>query len=389
MRPAAARPSAERLAERRPVQISDIGADNEHIGREAASKGFIRTILGVPLLREGEAIGAFGLSRQRVEPFSDTQIDLVRPSPTRRSSPSRIRGCSTSCARAPTSLTRSVEELRALGETSQAVNSTLDLEMVLNTIVTKAVQLSGTEAGAIYVFDEGQREFRLRATYGMDQALIDALGNAHIGIDEQNIAVLLANREPVQVADLSRSARSPVDDIVLARRLSRAAGGAAVQRRRYRRPSGRSPAHARRFPAKYRRSDEDLRGAVGAGDSERAAVPRDRGERPAARSREPAQVAVPRQYEPRAAHAAQRHPRLYRTHPRQHLRRGAGEDARGARAGADQRQASARTDQRRARSVEDRGRPAHAVAVRLFGRRAGAGRLSSRSSRWRRRRVSR
>ena len=66
------------LAERRPVQISDIGADNEHAGREAAHKGFIRTILSVPLLREGEAIGAFGLSRQRVEPFTEKQIELVK-----------------------------------------------------------------------------------------------------------------------------------------------------------------------------------------------------------------------------------------------------------------------------------------------------------------------
>src|SRR6202012_1465304 len=60
------------------VQISDIGTDHDHVARRAADKGFIRTILGVPLLREGEAIGAFGLSRQRVEPFSDRQIDLLR-----------------------------------------------------------------------------------------------------------------------------------------------------------------------------------------------------------------------------------------------------------------------------------------------------------------------
>ncbi len=66
------------LAERRPVQISDIGADQEHVARQAADKGYIRTILGVPLLREGEAIGAFGLSRQHVEPFSERQIELVR-----------------------------------------------------------------------------------------------------------------------------------------------------------------------------------------------------------------------------------------------------------------------------------------------------------------------
>ena len=63
-------------------------------------------------------------------------------------------------------LGRSVGELRALGEVSQAVNSTLDLETVLSTIVAKAVPLSDTDAGAIYVYDAAQREFHLRATYG-------------------------------------------------------------------------------------------------------------------------------------------------------------------------------------------------------------------------------
>ena len=56
-------------------------------------------------------------------------------------------------------LGQSVGELRALGEVSQAVNSTLDLEIVLSTIVAKAVQLSGTEAGAIYVYDDGNAGF--------------------------------------------------------------------------------------------------------------------------------------------------------------------------------------------------------------------------------------
>jgi nitrate/nitrite-specific signal transduction histidine kinase len=51
-------------------------------------------------------------------------------------------------------LAQSVEELRALGDVSQAVNSTIDLQTVLSTIVAKAVQLSDTEAGTIYVFDE-------------------------------------------------------------------------------------------------------------------------------------------------------------------------------------------------------------------------------------------
>src|SRR6266487_4229276 len=72
-------------------------------------------------------------------------------------------------------LARSVQELQALGEVSQTVNSTLDVDTVLTTIVAKAVQLSGTEAGAIYVFDESRREFRLRATHGMTEEMIKAI----------------------------------------------------------------------------------------------------------------------------------------------------------------------------------------------------------------------
>jgi HAMP domain-containing protein len=72
-------------------------------------------------------------------------------------------------------LAQSVQQLQALGEISQAVNSTLDLETVLGTIVAKAAQLSGTDAGTIYVFDEASGEFELRATYGMSEALIASL----------------------------------------------------------------------------------------------------------------------------------------------------------------------------------------------------------------------
>jgi len=79
-------------------------------------------------------------------------------------------------------LARSVEGLRAPGEVTQAVNSTLDLETVLSTIVAKAVQLSGTEAGVIYVFDELAQVFHLRATYGLSEELIAAIQDQHAAL---------------------------------------------------------------------------------------------------------------------------------------------------------------------------------------------------------------
>ena len=99
-------------------------------------------------------------------------------------------------------LAQSVEELRALGEVSQAVNSTLDLETVLNTIVAKATQLSGTEAGAIYVHGDAKNKFALCATYGMSEAFVAELARQGIGFGQSTVAPAAMQHAPVQVADL-------------------------------------------------------------------------------------------------------------------------------------------------------------------------------------------
>jgi GAF domain-containing protein len=111
-------------------------------------------------------------------------------------------------------LAQSVEELQALGEVTQAVNSTLDLQMVLSTIVAKAVQLSGTEAGAIYVFDEVQQLFRLRATYGLSEELIAAIEDQHIGASDA-IRQVTQDRQPREIADMGEEPPSPLREIAM------------------------------------------------------------------------------------------------------------------------------------------------------------------------------
>ena len=112
-------------------------------------------------------------------------------------------------------LAQSVAELRALGEVSQAVNSTLDLNEVLNTIVSKAVQLSDTDAGAIYDYDEAKGEFGLRSTYGMDDELIAAIKERHVHIGDAGIGHAAAQRAPLQIADVQKEPASEVLDVVI------------------------------------------------------------------------------------------------------------------------------------------------------------------------------
>ena len=112
-------------------------------------------------------------------------------------------------------LAESLRQQTALGEVTQAVTSTLDLQTVLTTIVTKAVQLSRTDAGTIYVFDEASQEFKLRASYGMDDALIAAVQEQHIHLGETVVSRAVLQRKPVQIYDIQHDPSSPVLDVIL------------------------------------------------------------------------------------------------------------------------------------------------------------------------------
>jgi CheY-like chemotaxis protein/signal transduction histidine kinase len=65
------------------------------------------------------------------------------------------------------------------------------------------------------VFDERQREFYLRSTYGMNQELIAALRKGSVGLDDPNLAHAIAQGDPIQVADLQDDAQSPLNEIIL------------------------------------------------------------------------------------------------------------------------------------------------------------------------------
>ena len=99
-------------------------------------------------------------------------------------------------------LARSVQELQALGAVSQAVNSTLDLQTVLTTIVSHAVQFSGGYGGVIYEYDESTHMFHLRATHGVHEEIITALRGAHVRLGEGAMGTAAVTRAPVQVPDM-------------------------------------------------------------------------------------------------------------------------------------------------------------------------------------------
>jgi GAF domain-containing protein len=203
------------LLEGKVVQIPDVEEDSEYAWRDAQKHEGFRTLLGIPLLREAIPIGVISLMRRSVRPFTDKHIELATTFADQAViAIENVRLFDEVQARTR-ELSQSVEELKALGDVSQAVNSTLDLETVLTTIVSKAVQLSATDGGAIYVFDEESEEFQLRATHGTDEAMIAAIRDQRIRTDNRIIVQAATQRAPVQIPDLLNEPSYPLLDVVV------------------------------------------------------------------------------------------------------------------------------------------------------------------------------
>src|SRR4030095_4889808 len=150
----------------------------------------------VPLLREGEPIGLIHIRRLKVQPFTNSQIRLVEIFADQAVIAIENVRLFKELEKRTHELGRSVGELKALGEVGQTVSSTLDLKTVLTRIVSHAVQLSGTDGGAIYEYDEQSEEFLLRATDHMEEELINALRANPPRLGDGVVGRAAASREP-------------------------------------------------------------------------------------------------------------------------------------------------------------------------------------------------
>jgi signal transduction histidine kinase len=100
-------------------------------------------------------------------------------------------------------LTRSVDQLTALGEVGRAVSSTLDLETVLTTIVSRAVELSGLDGGIVSEYEEATEEFVQRAASQTGNVLASVLRGIRYRKGEGAIGQTAITRQPVQVPDIT------------------------------------------------------------------------------------------------------------------------------------------------------------------------------------------
>jgi signal transduction histidine kinase/CheY-like chemotaxis protein len=186
------------------AHIPDVHADPAYGTLNVVRAVTFRSIVAVPMLRDGRPIGGIAVAQTQAGPFSDARLTLLETFADQAViAIENVRLFQELQARTQ-DLTRSVEELQALGEVGQTVNSSLDLHTVLTRIVAHAVQLSGTDGGAVYEYDEPTQAFQLRTrTYQMQDEIIEALQTSPLRLGEGALGQAALAREPVQIPDIA------------------------------------------------------------------------------------------------------------------------------------------------------------------------------------------
>jgi signal transduction histidine kinase/putative methionine-R-sulfoxide reductase with GAF domain len=197
-------PHAQAVRDRAPLNIADAQTDPrlpeaEHA--RARVRGFRSRVL-VPMLRQDKAIGAISVARREPGGFKEDEIALLQTFADQAVIAIENARLFKELEARTQDLTRSVGELQALGEVGQAISSTLDLRTVLSTIVVRATQLSGTDAGVIYEYDEQREIFVPRATEQLEAEIVETMLATPVRKGEGATGRLAELREPIQVSDI-------------------------------------------------------------------------------------------------------------------------------------------------------------------------------------------
>jgi GAF domain-containing protein len=202
------------------AQIADIEAEpayrSDPTRRALLSLGGARTVVAVPMLKEDKLLGAIVIYRQEVRPFTDKQIALVTSFAKQAVIAIENARLLDELQARTRELARSVEELRALGEVGQTINSTLDMSRVLQTVLENACTMAQANSGTIYVFDKASGEFHLEAGHNMSDEHIARVRAHPIRLGDPVVGEFGQRRESIQIDDLGATTpTTPLIDLLV------------------------------------------------------------------------------------------------------------------------------------------------------------------------------
>jgi signal transduction histidine kinase/CheY-like chemotaxis protein len=190
-------------------QIPDVLADPLYGRPDFQRIGGYRTTVGAPMLLDDEVVGVLLLWRYAVDPFDRRGCDLLTTFAIQAAVAIKQVQLVAALDKRTEQIARKVEQLEALGEVSQVVSSSLDLEEVLSTIVSHAVELSGTDGGSMMEYDEEARCFRVRFALATSDSVLQALRETPFGLDDTLVGRAARERRWLVAEDLTKVSGDP------------------------------------------------------------------------------------------------------------------------------------------------------------------------------------
>ena len=165
--------------DRRTQQIEDVLADPDYGRQDLQRLAGFRILLSAPMLLGDEVVGVLSMWRTHVAPFSERDMSVLDEFAAQAAIALRQFDLMQSLEARSTELASKVAQLEALRDVGDAVSSSLDPDAVLNSIVSNAVRLTGTDGGSIMEYDERTDAFVVRAAAGSGQDLLNQLRDDH------------------------------------------------------------------------------------------------------------------------------------------------------------------------------------------------------------------
>jgi len=182
--------------EMRTIQIPDVLNDAEYGRSDLQSLAGFRTLLSTPMMLQNEVVGVLSMWRTNVKPFNARECELLEEFAVQGAIVMRQDALRRD-------LESKVDQLVALREVGDVIGSTLDLDEVLDQIVSNAVRLTGTDGGSIMEYDESSDSFHVRAAHGSSPELLKRLRAITIDRETTLVGEAATAHQTLEVPDLT------------------------------------------------------------------------------------------------------------------------------------------------------------------------------------------
>ena len=184
------------------IRNEDVYIEGEPAFTQLVEKAGARTLLNVPLLKEGDLVGVIGIYRQEVRPFADEQIELVQNFAAQAVIAIENARLLNELRQRTTDLTEALEQQTATSDLLQVISgSPGNLEPVFQAMLENAVGICGANFGNMFLYEDDA--FRTVAMFNAPEAYANArMGTPLHPPSDSGLGRLVATKEVVQIADL-------------------------------------------------------------------------------------------------------------------------------------------------------------------------------------------